>query len=217
MADNLSKILDQKRAFIFDFDGTLADTERLHWVAHNQILKEEYGIEVDHEHILSYLGKPEETFLAEIEKDYNITIENKEKYSKKRAKLAVKIILKESKPFQFIKDVLSNIPLGVRVFLVSAQNKNAVLKIMQKWEFLRYFNERNSFFCDAEHPVKSDFYQVIKNQLKTTSPDRIVLFEDVNKYLKIAKEHGFVTVGIDSGFGEKITDADFIIDTSQNN
>ena len=215
MDDNLKKIIDQKRAFIFDFDGTLADTERLHWVAHNEILKKEYGIEVDHEHILSYLGKPEETFLSEIERDYNITIENKEKYSKKRAKLAIKIILKEAEPFKFIQDVLNNVPFGARVYLVSAQNKGVVLKIMKKWSFYRFFNENNSFFCDKNHPVKSDFYNVIKGMLKTTAPDRFVLFEDVNKYIKIGKEHGFVTVGIDSGFGEKITDADFVIDTSK--
>ena len=41
MDKNLKKLLDNKRAFIFDFDGTLADTERLHWVAHNEILKKE--------------------------------------------------------------------------------------------------------------------------------------------------------------------------------
>ena len=44
-------------------------------VYQNEILKKEYGIEVDREHILSYLGKPEEVFLGEIERDYNITIE----------------------------------------------------------------------------------------------------------------------------------------------
>ena len=56
MDSKLQKFLDEKRCYIFDLDGTLGDTEKLHWVAHNQILKKEYGIEVDHEHILSYLG-----------------------------------------------------------------------------------------------------------------------------------------------------------------
>lgn len=215
MDKNLKKLLDNKRAFIFDFDGTLADTERLHWVAHNEILKKEYGIEVDHEHILSYLGKPEEVFLEEIERDYNIKIENKEKYSKKRAKLAIKIILKESKPFQFIKEVLDD-TFGIRLFLVSAQNKGVALKILHKWNFYRHFNETNSFFCDNAHPVKSDYYDEIVKILKNAKPEEIVFFEDVNKYLKIGKEKGFVTIGIDSGFGETITEADFVIYTREN-
>jgi len=49
--------------------------------------------------------------------------------------------------------------------------------------------------------------------LETASPNEVVLFEDVDKYLSIAKEHGFITIGIDSGFGEPITKADFVIDT----
>ena len=42
-----------------------------------------------------------------------------------------------------------------------------------------------------------------------------VLFEDVNKYLLEGKKRGFKTVGIDSGFGCPITDADYIIDTRE--
>lgn len=214
MDKDLKKLLDYKRCFIFDFDGTLADTERLHWVAHNEILKKEYGIEVDHEHILSYLGKPEEVFLSEIERDYNITIENKEKYSKKRAKAAIKLILNQSKPFEFIKEVLSD-SFGIRIYLVSAQNKSVALKILKKWGFYCYFNENNSFFCNDNYPVKSDFYGKIMEILETASPNEVVLFEDVNKYLAKGKEHGFITIGIDSGFGEPITEADFVIDTRE--
>ena len=212
MDKNLRKLLDYKRCFIFDFDGTLADTERLHWVAHNQILKADYGIEVDHEHILSYLGKPEEVFLTEIEKDYNITIENKEKYSKKRAKAALKLILSQSEPFDFIKEVLQG-SFGIRLYLVSAQNKAVAIKILKKWGLYCYFNETNSFFCNEQFPVKSDFYGKIMDILQTASPNEVVLFEDVNKYLAKGKENGFITIGIDSGFGETITEADFVIDT----
>ncbi len=215
MDKELEKILSDKRCYIFDLDGTLGDTERLHWVAHNQILKAQYGIEVDREHILSYLGKPEEVFLELIEKDYNIKIENKQKYSKKRAKLAVKIILKESKPFEFIKEVLQNCALGTRIFLVSAQNKSVALKIMKKWEFTKYFNETNSYFCDNAHPTKVDLYPEIMKALRNAKPHEVVFFEDVNRYLKIGKELGYITIGIDSGFGEKITEADYIINTKE--
>ncbi len=211
MDKRLEKLLDNKRCFIFDLDGTLADTERFHWLAHNEILGKEYGIEVDHEHILSYLGKPEEVFLEEIERDYNITIKDKEKYSKKRAKLAIKIILKHSEPFEFVREFL-NQSFGIRVFLTSAQNKSAAIKMLQKWDLYRFFNESNSFFCDKDHPVKSDFYGKIMRILANAEPHEVALFEDVNKYLAIGKKCGFYTVGVNNGFGEPITEADIVID-----
>ena len=46
--------------------------------------------------------------------------------------------------------------------------------------------------------------------------EKKIVYEIIISIWNLAKEHGFVTVGIDSGFGEKITDADFIIDTSEN-
>ena len=33
------------RAILFDLDGTLADTERIHWAAYSDVLGE-YGVEV---------------------------------------------------------------------------------------------------------------------------------------------------------------------------
>ena len=211
MDKKLEKLLDNKRCFIFDLDGTLADTERIHWLAHNEILEKEYGIVVDHEHILKYLGKPEEVFLTEIEQDYNIVIKDKEKYTKKRAKAATKAILKFSEPFKYVRELLLQ-SFGIRVFLVSAQNKSAAIKMLQKWDLYRFFNESNSFFCDHAHPVKSDFYGHIMRILGNAEPNEVALFEDNNKYLKIAKQCGFCTVGIDGGFGEPITEADIIID-----
>ena len=216
MDDGLKKLLDDRRAFIFDLDGTIADTERIHWEAHNIVLKKHFGIEVDLEHIYSYLGTPEEIFLKQIEKDYNIDIagpkgKGYEKYSKERVKVAEKLILKNAKPFPFILEVLKSGVLGIRIYLVSAQNRSMIYKMLKSWDLLRFFGENNTCICD-ETKTKTYYYDYIFNKLiKNAEPNEVVLFEDVNKYILEGKKRGFITVGIDSGFGKDPLQADYVI------
>ena len=60
------------------------------------------------------------------------------------------------------------------------------------------------------------YYDYIKAKLvKNTEPGEIVLFEDVNKYLKEGKARDFMTVGVDNNFGNEKLVADYIIKPSE--
>ena len=208
------------RAYIFDLDGTLADTERLHWVAHNELLKKKFGITVDMEHIFSYLGKPESIFLKEIERDYNIDIggpkgKGYEKYSKERNKIATKLILKEGHPYQYVRDLLVG-SFGIKIFLVSAQNRSMIHKMLGTWNLLGKFTDDNTFVVEGDKTKPYYYDYIFKNILKNAKPEEVIFFEDVNKYLKEGKARGFVTIGINNGFGNETLEADYIIDAKAN-
>ena len=216
MDAKLKKFLGDKRAYIFDLDGTIADTERIHWEAHNMVLKKRYGIEVDLPHIYSYLGTPESVFLKQIEKDYNIDIggpkgKGYDKYIKERNKTAEKLILKNSKPFPFMTELLEG-TFGISIFLVSAQNRSLIHKMLQSWGLLGTFTDVNTFIVEGDKtkPYYYDF--IFEKILKNAKPEEVVLFEDVNKYLEEGKKRGFVTVGINNGFGKEEVVSDFTID-----
>ncbi len=216
MDAKLKKILGDKRAYIFDLDGTIADTERIHWEAHNMVLKKRFGIEVDLPHIYSYLGTPESVFLKQIEKDYNIDIggpkgKGYDKYIKERNKTAEKLILKTSKPFPFMTELLEG-TFGISIFLVSAQNRSLIHKMLQSWGLLGTFTDVNTFIVEGDKtkPYYYDF--IFEKILKNAKPEEVVLFEDVNKYLEEGKKRGFVTVGINNGFGKEEVISDFTID-----
>ena len=215
----LKKMLGEKRAYIFDLDGTLADTERIHWEAHNQVLKKRFGIEVDLDHIFSYLGKPESVFLKLIEKDYGIDIggpkgKGYEKYIKERNKVAEKLILASSKPFPFIQEVLDD-TMGISIYLVSAQNKKLIEKMLSSWSLLGKFSISNTFVVEGDKTKPYYYDYIYKNLISNARPDEVVLFEDVNKYLLEGKKRGFVTIGIKNGFGNEEIQADYIIDTKK--
>lgn len=216
MDAKLKKILGDKRAYIFDLDGTIADTERIHWEAHNMVLKKRFGIEVDLPHIYSYLGTPESVFLKQIEKDYNIDIggpkgKGYEKYIKERNKVAEKLILKTAQPFPFMTELLEG-TFGISIFLVSAQNRSLIHKMLQSWGLLGTFTDVNTFIVEGDK-TKPYYYDFIFSKiLKNAKPEEVVLFEDVNKYLDEGKKRGFVTVGINNGFGKEEVISDFTID-----
>lgn len=218
MDAKLKKILGDKRAYIFDLDGTIADTERIHWEAHNMVLKKRYGIEVDLPHIYSYLGTPESVFLKQIEKDYNIDIggpkgKGYDKYIKERNKVAEKLILKTAKPFPFMTELLEG-TFGISIFLVSAQNRSLIHKMLNSWGLLGTFTDVNTFIVEGDKtkPYYYDF--IFEKILKNAKPEEVVLFEDVNKYLEEGKKRGFVTVGINNGFGKEEVKSDFTIDAT---
>lgn len=218
MDAKLKKILGDKRAYIFDLDGTIADTERIHWEAHNMLLKKKFGIEVDLPHIYSYLGTPESVFIKQIEKDYNIDIggpkgKGYEKYFKERNKIAEKLILKNSKPFPFMTELLEG-TFGISIFLVSAQNRSLIHKMLASWGLLGTFTDVNTFIVEGDK-TKPYYYDFIFSKiLKNAKPEEVVLFEDVNKYLAEGKARGFVTVGINNGFGKEEVVSDFTIDAT---
>ena len=222
MDAKFKKFLGDKRAYIFDLDGTIADTERIHWQAHNMVLKKRFGIEVDLPHIYSYLGTPESVFLKQIEKDYNIDIggpkgKGYEKYIKERNKVAEKLILKTSRPFPFMQELLDD-TFGISIFLVSAQNRSLIHKMLGSWGLLGTFTDVNTFIVDGNEKTKPYYYDFIFEKiLKNAKPEEVVLFEDVNKYLDEGKKRGFVTVGISNGFGKEEVHADFTIDATKKN
>ncbi len=215
MDKDLEKILDGKRCFIFDLDGTLGNTEKTQWEAHKKVCKDMFNIDLDDEHIYSYLGMADQLVLESIEKDYNIDMGGEkgyEKYKKIRIKTAAKMVLKEPS-FKYVTDILLK-SFGIQFYLVTAQNAKLVEKMLKNWNLYRFFNVRNTFICDSRHN-KMYYYDEIFRLLKNAKPEDVVLFEDVNKYLQEGKKRGYITVGIDNNFGKDPIEADYIIKTQE--
>ncbi|MCR5350728.1 MAG: HAD hydrolase-like protein [Acholeplasmatales bacterium] len=216
MDAKLENILKNKRAYIFDLDGTLADSEKLQWEAHKLTLKKMFNVDLDNEHIYTYLGLPEPDLFMAFEKDFNFSMGGEkgyEKYAKARMKTAAKIVLKEAEPFRYVNEVLANTGLGIRFCLVTAQNKDLVKKMLKKWNYGGSFNERNIYYCDKGRNKAFYYDYFFKNVVKNAKPEEVILFEDVNKWLKEGKARGFTTVGIDNNFGNEQLEADLVVKT----
>ena len=93
------------KCVIFDFDNTIAGTEKYSWQAHNKAL-EKYGICLDSEHINKYLGHPDNEIFSMIEQDYNIKIDYNSHYKERINYYIDLIINSDLKPYNFVNDIL---------------------------------------------------------------------------------------------------------------
>lgn len=61
------------KCVLFDFDNTIAGTEKYSWQAHNKSL-EKYNVFLDKNHINKYIGHSDTEIFSMIEQDFNIKI-----------------------------------------------------------------------------------------------------------------------------------------------
>ena len=76
MDQGLKVLLNKAKACVFDFDGTLADTEGFHFDLYQRILGRRYGVTLDWPHWLQYIGRTDPDFHRMMEQDYGIVIDS---------------------------------------------------------------------------------------------------------------------------------------------
>ena len=77
------------------------------------------------------------------------------------------------------------------------------------------FSEINTFIVDDNKSKPFYYDYILTDVLKNADPSEVILFEDVNKYLQEGKKRGFVTIGIQNGFGKEKIEADYVIDATK--
>ena len=195
-------ILSQHDFFIFDFDGTIADTERHHWNAFNELLSC-YNITLDKEKINQYIGNSEEMIYKMIKNDFKIEFDN-DSFLSRRLTLYFEMINDQNvKPFDYFDTIIRKYPKKTYAIL-SSQRIEVLNTLLEKWDIKHLFKYIISV---SEGNLTKKHYLENPDLYFNISHDKIIVFEDSNKNLKIAKELGITTIGILNEYNN-----DFIID-----
>lgn len=179
--------LMDKTVLCFDFDGTLADTERFHAMARNSILKK-YGVRVwDWSR---YLGKSDTEVFMMLDKKFRIgldvsaIVEEKTKLSKEL------IILGNVTPFPTVEAVIKT--ASGKKYIITEQEEAFVSFFLQKWGLLRMFDKVISLADEIRS--KSDMIVSLK-----IATDDGVLFDDMLSVLEEATKQGLHAVLVKDG------------------
>ena len=188
---------DRIKAYIFDFDGTLADTEGFHFDVYKSLLKDRYGADLDWPHWLNYIGRTDPDFHRMMEKDYGIAIE-----SESVMKEYFAILLRDEplavQPYPWVRDVLEEArEKGILCSILSSGNRDVICACLRAWELDGYFEDSNVISVSAGIFTKQDVFGSPARYLRGFSgtPAEVALFEDSIHTIEKARgcRIGFVT------------------------
>jgi beta-phosphoglucomutase len=210
MDKKILKIISDAKGYIFDMDGTLAQSQKFHYRAYNKILKEFGIIYSEEEDQNIYAGQGSEVILPKIFKINKINLPQE----------TIRELVKEKRRIydQLIENNRIEIIDGIRDFLKYAkQNKIKVIiatgnrpaiakRIIQKTKLHYYFDEiiTNSHVDNPKPAPDIFFYAAKKIGLRNHN---CVVFEDSPHVIEGIKKHNITCVGITSSNSKKMLKA----------
>lgn len=168
---------------VFDFDGTIANTEPLHWKTHQQLLSS-HGVTLTEQHIQNYMGKNDFQIFSVMEKDFDINLGDKKELKEKRLKLFLDLVHKVNlKPFP---NIVADIKENKENHILTCQAKFVVEQLLSEWDLLDYF--KSIISLEDSNKSKLDVIRSIEKR------ENIIWFEDNIPLVNKAQRLGFNVV-----------------------
>lgn len=201
------------KAFIFDMDGVIIDSEPIHFEVDSKVMKH-FGIDIDQEELEEYVGMDNEEMWNIIKAKYNMKQSVSEIIGYQLSKKVQ--AFKETKigPIEGITDLFNilhklNIPMAV----ASSSSKELIEVVMNKFGISHYF----TYIISGEEVNKSkpepDIYLEAARVIKVEPKDCVVL-EDSKNGVIAAKAAGMKCIGYhnpNSG-NQDLSRADIIVE-----
>ena len=197
--NEIEDVLKKKKVAIFDLDGTIIDSEILHFNAHNAVLKEGWGIELSETDILKYIGFNEVKICRMLEKEYNITIDT-EDYANKRVGKYLEMS-KDIVPYSYMKEFFDN--WNIKPVLLTSQKEYVFKPMFTRWGWDEIFPEENRISLQNNTKTKKEVYE---EYLSKYTKDEIIVFEDAIGTLQAARDLGLDHVAVMQHFNKNLLD-----------
>lgn len=184
-------LLIDKDLLIFDFDGTIADTETYHWRAYNELLKD-YNVKLEQVDINKYIGNPEIWIYEMIKKDFQIEFDD-QIFLEKRLGLYLKLVKKNRLRLnKYFEEIINKYP-DKKYAILSSQRMEVMEELLDYWGIRDLFINIVSV---SDGLLTKD--KVLQNveQYFDANHSRTALFEDTNKNLVLAGKYGITPIGI---------------------
>ncbi len=202
-----------KFAVIFDMDGVLIDTVRVHWQTYNKLLRKEYGVFVDDSMLASIIGMSLAEQIPILNKKFNIQI-NVANFIKETT-IQNKSLLENLQPkpgaLELIKSLHSSkIPLG----LGTSSSRFIAVERMKKINLYKFFTVILGEEDVAKHKPDPEIYNKVASRLRVPNL-RCVVIEDAPNGILAASSANMKSIGVVTRFvnKSKLAGADLIVNS----
>lgn len=182
------------KAVIFDMDGILSRTQRLHAKAQSEVLEEETGKDMRPEEITRrYAGREPGTFFEE-EADAEKPMEMHSRKQEKLYELAEDSLEAVTGSIDLVKDLEGDYILGV----ASGSQPEFIEKVLDALEIKESFDSFTSG-SEVERGKPSPDVFLEEAERLDVRPENCLVIEDGKAGMKGANEAGMVSVGVYDG------------------
>ncbi|MGL5831337.1 MAG: HAD family hydrolase [Candidatus Altimarinota bacterium] len=184
----------KKTAVIFDMDGVISDTQRLHTLSELLVLKE-FGLDYDAKAFRNrFAGHSDEDIFAQIFKEKKINFGVKDAVEKKEKILYGKVDEIEAMPG--LKDLLEALKnAGVKIGLASGSSKEYIRTVLEKLDIKRYFQAVvSSDEVEMGKPAPDVFLKAA--ELLGVNPSECVVIEDGRAGMLGARAAGIKVIAL---------------------
>lgn len=172
---------------VFDFDGTISDSEKLHHASFNILLKSR-GIRISPDQFERYRGNAEVDVYAQIGQDFGVTLPVDETRSERLAIFCQLAVTANLRPFSYVSNVLEHAKERAALCLVvSSQRSSIIAQFMAEWGLADKFASILS--PDLFVHRKLELYTTLPNRFRRQASSFISL-EDSCSALKFARSLG---------------------------